>query len=178
MQLDILKSIFTHRLKVNEVEMQQFVKADSDIDQYTSSLHPCIGMGFLNKNTKESYLLHTPVPQKFELEKKIETIKADFKSDSVEVLVAGGEYDFDFKGKEEHIKEKEEYIRAVLKGFKDVKYALGKTGIYISKEDNIIITFASTYMNSGINEGRKIRRVVLKNLHKLSIDEYILYKFN
>jgi hypothetical protein len=160
MRIELLESFFHPRLNVNKVDANQFIKAGSSIDQYIDCLNDginsYIGIGVLNKNTKESYLLCIPALEYADLDKKIATIKEDFKSGALEICVAGGDGS-DYK-------EKEYYIRSLLKDFKEVKYKFCKRGIYISKDKNKIFSFNSCYCLSGINKNRQVEHVALQNI--------------
>ena len=165
----IIRFINSPKLKINEVGIDEFVKAGSEIDQYTTALRPCYGIGFLNTLTKESYLLHTPHPEWFELSDKIDMIKDDFGQDPVEVLVAGGNIDSPYGDEDiKNAQEKVEYLKNSLKKFKNVNYQFFYQGIYISKEENRIFAFPMAYFWSKINLNKKTKQIQLENLAKRS----------
>lgn len=72
-----------------EVGMGQIRKAKETVNQYTTHLKPCLGLGFYNQISKESYMLHYPDLSFYNISEDIKKIKNDLGKEA-KVYAAGG----------------------------------------------------------------------------------------
>ncbi|MDA3836837.1 MAG: hypothetical protein PF542_04405 [Nanoarchaeota archaeon] len=127
-----------------EVGMGQFRKADSNTSQYTTYLKPCIGVGFFDTLSKESYMLHYPDLMFYDIDKDVKTITDDFSDKSkIEVYATGGSINFkDDKGYNGSVLKDRADIEKVLKdNFPEGNVQIdwgnlnGETELYLNKPE-------------------------------------------
>lgn len=76
-----------------EVNMGEFKKAGRGISQYSENFLPCLGIGFYNSKSDESYMAHYSDLIFYDIEKDFEKVRRDLGNSNLTVFCMGGALD-------------------------------------------------------------------------------------